>query len=107
MFGIYNKQGQKLAEITTGQDGAASYTLPKGEFYLKELAAPVGYLLTDELIPFAIETQGQVVESGLTDRVLDDPQHPYTQLLVSSVRLADGRLPSDAAAWVRVPQSSK
>ncbi|HWA48105.1 MAG TPA: phosphonate C-P lyase system protein PhnK [Dongiaceae bacterium] len=29
--------------------------------------------------------QGQVVETGLTDQVLDDPQHPYTQLLVSSV----------------------
>lgn len=29
--------------------------------------------------------RGHVVESGLTDRVLDDPQHPYTQLLVSSV----------------------
>ncbi len=28
---------------------------------------------------------GAVVEAGLTDRVLDDPQHPYTQLLVSSV----------------------
>lgn len=28
---------------------------------------------------------GSVVEQGLTDRVLDDPQHPYTQLLVSSV----------------------
>jgi putative phosphonate transport system ATP-binding protein len=28
---------------------------------------------------------GFVVEQGLTDRVLDDPQHPYTQLLVSSV----------------------
>ena len=28
---------------------------------------------------------GAVVEQGLTDRVLDDPQHPYTQLLVSSV----------------------
>ena len=28
---------------------------------------------------------GQVVESGLTDQVLDDPQHPYTQLLVTSV----------------------
>lgn len=27
---------------------------------------------------------GQVVESGLTDQVLDDPQHPYTQQLVSS-----------------------
>ncbi len=28
---------------------------------------------------------GQVIETGLTDRVLDDPQAPYTQLLVSSI----------------------
>lgn len=28
---------------------------------------------------------GRVVESGLTDQVLDDPQHPYSQLLVSSI----------------------
>jgi putative phosphonate transport system ATP-binding protein len=28
---------------------------------------------------------GQVIEQGLTDRVLDDPQQPYTQLLVSSI----------------------
>ncbi len=31
---------------------------------------------------------GRVVETGLTDQVLDDPQHPYTQLLVSSVLAA-------------------
>jgi putative phosphonate transport system ATP-binding protein len=29
--------------------------------------------------------RGVVVETGLTDQVLDDPQHEYTQLLVSSV----------------------
>lgn len=29
--------------------------------------------------------EGRVVDSGLTDQVLDDPQHPYSQLLVSSV----------------------
>jgi putative phosphonate transport system ATP-binding protein len=28
---------------------------------------------------------GKVVEEGLTDQVLDDPQHPYTQMLVSSI----------------------
>ena len=28
---------------------------------------------------------GEVVEQGLTDQVLDDPHHPYTQLLVSSI----------------------
>ncbi len=28
---------------------------------------------------------GRIVEAGLTDQILEDPQHPYTQLLVSSV----------------------
>jgi putative phosphonate transport system ATP-binding protein len=28
---------------------------------------------------------GYVVEAGLTDQVLDDPQHPYSQLLVASI----------------------
>ena len=39
-------------------------------------------LLTNQLM---VMKRGEVVESGLTDQVLDDPQHPYTQLLVSSV----------------------
>lgn len=42
----------------------------------------VARLLADRLL---VMKAGQVVESGLTDRVLDDPRHPYTQLLVSSV----------------------
>ena len=28
---------------------------------------------------------GQIVEHGLTDQILEDPTHPYTQLLVSSI----------------------
>ena len=39
-------------------------------------------LLADRLM---VMKDGRVVEAGLTDRVLDDPQHGYTQLLVSSV----------------------
>ncbi len=39
-------------------------------------------LLADRLM---VMKDGHVVESGLTDQVLDDPQHAYTQLLVSSV----------------------
>jgi putative phosphonate transport system ATP-binding protein len=39
-------------------------------------------LLADRLM---VMKGGRVVEAGLTDQVLDDPQHGYTQLLVSSV----------------------
>ena len=39
-------------------------------------------LLADRLM---VMKDGHVVETGLTDQVLDDPQHAYTQLLVSSV----------------------
>lgn len=39
-------------------------------------------LLADRLM---VMKDGRVVEEGLTDQVLDDPHHPYTQLLVSAV----------------------
>ena len=42
----------------------------------------VARLLADRLL---VMKSGEVVEHGLTDQVLDDPQHAYTQLLVSSV----------------------
>ena len=42
----------------------------------------VARLLTDRLM---VMRRGEVVEEGLTDQVLDDPRHAYSQLLVSSV----------------------
>lgn len=45
----------------------------------------VARLLSHRII---VMRHGHVIESGLTDRVLDDPQAPYTQLLVSSVLAA-------------------
>ena len=42
----------------------------------------VARLLSHRLM---VMQRGRVVESGLTDQVLDDPQHAYTQLLVSSI----------------------
>lgn len=33
----------------------------------------------------AVMKNGHIVEIGLTDQILEDPQHPYTQLLVNSL----------------------
>ncbi|KNY20515.1 phosphonate C-P lyase system protein PhnK [Methylobacterium sp. ARG-1] len=45
----------------------------------------VARLLSHRII---VMRAGRVIETGLTDRVLDDPEHAYTQLLVSSVLAA-------------------
>ncbi len=42
----------------------------------------VARLLSDRIM---VMKEGRVIEAGLTDCVLDDPQQPYTQLLVSSI----------------------
>ena len=42
----------------------------------------VARLLADRLM---VMRRSRVVEAGLTDQILDDPQHSYSQLLVSSV----------------------
>ncbi len=45
----------------------------------------VARLLSHRMV---VVKDGRVIEAGLTDRVLDDPAEPYTQLLVSSVLAA-------------------
>lgn len=62
---------------------------------LRHLAASLGLavvLVTHDLAVARILAHrmmvmrgGEVVETGLADQVLDDPCHPYTQLLVSSI----------------------
>jgi putative phosphonate transport system ATP-binding protein len=42
----------------------------------------VARMMSDSMV---VMQNGRVVESGLTDQVLDDPQHAYTQLLTSSI----------------------
>lgn len=42
----------------------------------------VARLLSHRIV---VMRNGRVIETGLTDQVLDDPREPYTQLLVSSV----------------------
>ena len=49
----------------------------------------------------AVMLNGRIVETGPTDRVLNDPQHPYTQVLLSAVPRIDriGAAKAKERAW--------
>lgn len=55
-------EGKKLIEgktITTLNGGSGTVTLPLGKYFLQETAAPEGYELNEELIPFEVTTNGR------------------------------------------------
>lgn len=81
-----------LDEPTTGLDLSVQAKILD---LIKELQKEIGFAmvivshdlgvikhLTDICI---VMKNGKIVEYGLTDQILEDPQHPYTQVLVSSV----------------------
>jgi oligopeptide/dipeptide ABC transporter ATP-binding protein len=49
--------------------------------------------------------QGTVAEAGSVDRVIREPKHPYTQLLVSSIPLPD-RTRSWGGEELKIPEAS-
>lgn len=55
VFGIFDGEHNKICEITSGDDGTCtSDYLPYGEYYIKELAAPDGYIANDREIPVSL-----------------------------------------------------
>lgn len=77
VFGIYNKADIKtdgkvivkadtlLQEMTSDNDGLAACTLdlPLGQYYLKELKAPAGFVSSDEVLNLDASYQGQDVKT--------------------------------------------
>jgi putative phosphonate transport system ATP-binding protein len=81
-----------LDEVTTGLDVSVQ---AKVLDLIRELQQELGVamivvshdlsvirMLTDRTL---VMKNGRIVEAGLTDQILQDPQHAYTQLLVSSL----------------------
>ena len=57
-----------LATATSAEDGSFSFAdVPFGDWVLKELESPAGFILSDEVIPVTVEEDGQVVEISLVN----------------------------------------
>ncbi len=81
-----------LDEVTTGLDLSVQAKVLdlikriRQEYHISILLVShdlsVIRMLADRTV---VMLDGQIIESGLTDQILDDPQHPYTQTLVYSL----------------------
>ena len=68
VFGVYRvSDDSKVTELTTGADGQVSLTLNPGDYYLKELKAPYGFLAEPSRILFTV-TANSSVKVEVTDQ---------------------------------------
>ena len=100
-FGLYAKNDMKahgavivkadtlLGKAVSGEDGKAVFTqnLPFGEYYIKELAAPDGYVSSDEVLEVKAEYQGQDVKVVKLSSVF---KNQPTKVVVSKSDLTTG-----------------
>ena len=100
-FGLYAKNDMKghgavivkadtlLGKAVSGEDGKAVFTqdLPFGEYYIKELAAPDGYVSSDKVLEVKAEYQGQDVNVVQLSSVF---KNQPTKVVVSKSDLTTG-----------------
>ena len=100
-FGLYAKNDMEahgtvivkadtlLGKAVSGEDGKAVFTqdLPFGEYYIKELAAPNGYVSSDEVLEVKAEYQGQEVKVVQLSSVF---KNQPTKVVVSKSDLTTG-----------------
>ncbi len=68
VIGLYDAATNELIrELTTDENGQIAIDLPYGEYYIKELQAPEGYVLSEEQIAFAITQDGDVITINMQD----------------------------------------
>ena len=83
------KADSLLGKAVSGEDGKAVFTqdLPFGEYYIKELAAPDGYVSSDEVLEVKAEYQGQNIKVVQLSSVF---KNQPTKVVVSKSDLTTG-----------------
>ena len=77
MFGLY-KDGKLIAEAKSGKDGYAIFKdVAFGEYEVKEISAPVGYMRSEEVLKASVGKDGSVVLFKVTnERIPGEPVQP-------------------------------
>lgn len=77
VYGVYSLDDELIFSVTTDEFGyvQSENVLAKGDYYLKEIAAPTGYVLSDEIYYFSIGEENanifiHVIDPVITSSVL-------------------------------------
>lgn len=70
IYGVYTDSDctQKIGEITIGDDGTGSITLPDKQYYVREISAPTGYDLSTDVVALKADSNvnvGENITSGI------------------------------------------
>ena len=63
-YGVYTDKAckNKVGEITIGKDGTGSVQLPEKQYYVKEISAPTGYSISEEVFALKVDENIFVTE---------------------------------------------
>ena len=63
-YGVYTDKAckNKVGEITIGKDGTGSIQLPEKQYYVKEISAPTGYSISEEVFALKVDENIFVTE---------------------------------------------
>lgn len=71
VIGIFDAEGNKVSEQTTGESGTITISgLEVGNYYYKEITAPAGYVLNNTEYHFTVENDGTVTFAENTNKVI-------------------------------------
>ncbi|MCI8361971.1 MAG: hypothetical protein HFJ41_02285, partial [Clostridia bacterium] len=80
VIGIFDADGNKIAEKTTRENGAVSFTgLEVGSYYYKEISAPAGYILNNTEYHFTVNNDGSVTLGDGTTKVIYNDRVTMTE----------------------------
>lgn len=65
VYGVYTDKAckNKVGEITIGENGTGSITLPDKQYYVREISAPTGYDLSDDVVALKANSNVNVKEN--------------------------------------------
>ena len=70
-YGVYTDKAckNKVGEITIGKDGTGSIQLPEKKYYVKEISAPTGYSISEEVFALKADENIFVTEDFTRDTI--------------------------------------